>query len=120
MTRAVLLIAAVLLLSAVSAARAQERDVWRSILSSVTMTETVTGAELHFVNSNSDRTQEHHATLTAGGVTVAIWVSLGHGSRADTLTVETPPGWIAIPRSLTIPDGADGRVQIVPLDMEMM
>lgn len=101
-------------------AAAQEMDRWRSGLSSVEMRETPVGAEILFSNSNGDPTADHEAELTAGGVTVRIVVQLGRGADPDTLTVETPEGWVAIPRTLTIPDAAQGRVQVIPLDMDMM
>lgn len=99
---------------------AQETDRWRSNLTIVEMIETPDGAAVTFRNSNSDPTADHEFTLSVGGLEVGVFLELGRGASADTMIVDAPEGWIAIPRTLTIPDNTSKSVIVIPLDANMM
>jgi len=72
-------------------------------------------AEVHFLNSNSDKNHvTEQFTLSLGGLTVAVDMTVGTADP-DTIIVEVPDGLIAVPRRLTIADGTRGVVLIMPL-----
>lgn len=99
-----------------STAHAQDaHTIERSTVTLVPTTRQGVIAEVHFNNSDADA---KHVTstfpLSLGGLTIEVTATVGL-SAPDTITVETPAGVVPVPRTLTIEDGKNGVVLLVPV-----
>ena len=71
-------------------------------------------AELFFENSTGDGYLESRFDLTLGGIVCNMYMQVG---RRDPDTIEPEcAGYVAVPRRLTIPDGTEGRILLIPLN----
>lgn len=73
-------------------------------------------AEIIFHNENvNDMTDNTTMPITLGALTVEVtfkWEVRGDG--ADQITVTTPAGFVAVPDTLTVPEGGSDRMLIYP------
>ena len=70
-------------------------------------------AEVFFANENIHPLAAEEFTLTLDGLTVSVRVDRGLGMLPDTMTVTPPPGYIAWPPEIVVPEGGAGTILIL-------
>jgi len=71
------------------------------------------GGVVTFRNELTTGQRDFNVLLTYAGVTVLAIVMQNPGDAPDTLIVQAPPGWIAIPETISVEEGAQGVIRIV-------
>jgi hypothetical protein len=66
---------------------------------------------VEYRNSDAQSSGRYPGFLNVGDMTVDLHLHVSSGP--ETLTVTPPPGWQAVPPSITVDDGSMGRVEIV-------
>jgi len=51
-------------------------------------------------------------TLETGGISVTVFIDHGPGAEPDTIAIEAAPGFVAVPREITLEEGETGVVRI--------
>jgi len=75
------------------------------------------GGVVTFSNELTTGQRDFNVMLTDEGVTVLAIVMQNPGDAPDTLIVQPPPGWLAIPETISVEEGAQGVISIVPEGM---
>lgn len=71
-------------------------------------------AEVVFLNSEIHSLESETFTLTLDGLTVTVTITPDRAyGQPDLMTVEPPPGYIAVPPELVVPEEGVGRVLII-------
>lgn len=110
MTRAVILTALIAM-----PAMAQDIHRWNADTYIVMQPTTQAGAFAEVIFSNHDI----HVffietfTLTHDGITVDVMVEINASGADDRMTVTPPPGFIAVPPELLVPENGAGRILIM-------
>lgn len=68
-------------------------------------------ADITYHNAGSQTSIQGTMVLRVLGIEVGVHVRV---HDAETLTITVPPGWIAIPDQIDVPDGSSGTVAIMP------
>lgn len=77
-------------------------------------------ADLRFLNQDLHNFRQTQVTLTLGDITVTVALEINiDGPGSDRITVTPPPGFIAVPASLIVPEGASGIITIYPLTLQI-
>jgi len=71
------------------------------------------GGVVTFHNELTTGQRDFNVLLTDAGVTVLAIVLQESGDAPDTLIVQPPPGYIAIPETISVEEGAQGVIRIV-------
>jgi len=71
------------------------------------------GGVVTFRNELTTGQRDFNVLLTDAGVTVLAIVLQEAGDAPDTLIVQPPPGYIAIPETISVEEGAQGVIRIV-------
>lgn len=108
---------------AVSAARGQDSITWPnpfrdglpSVLSLSPPSRPGSVAEVLFLNQDVHNFPSATVTLTRDTLTVSVTLEINRlGNSPDTITVTPPDGFIAIPQTLTVPEGETATIVIYP------
>jgi len=75
------------------------------------------GGVVTFRNELTTGQRDFNVMLTDAGVTVLAIVMQEAGDAPDTLIVQPPPGYIAIPATISVEEGAQGVIRITPEGM---
>jgi len=70
------------------------------------------GGVVTFRNELTTGQRDFNVMLTDSGVTVLAIVMQEAGDAPDTLIVQPPPGYIAIPATISVEEGAQGVIRI--------
>lgn len=71
-------------------------------------------AEVVFLNTELHSLASETFTLTLDGLTVTVTITPDRAyGQPDLMTIEPPPGFIAVPPELSVPEEGVGRVLIV-------
>lgn len=114
MTRFLLLTAAFCV--AFSAAIAQDTYTWDDRTRATLQPSNIVGAqaEVVFLNSEIHNLASETFELTLGDMTVTVTITPDRAyGQPDLMTVEPPPGFIAIPPELVVPEEGVGRILII-------
>ena len=71
-------------------------------------------AEVIFDNKTVHADEEVTFPLTIGDMTVTVTALVGRGLTPDRMTVTPPPGYIAEPPEIDVPEDEVGRIIILP------
>lgn len=118
MTRFPLLTAAFCI--AFSAAVAQDTYTWDDRTRVTIQPSNIVGAEAEvvFLNTELHSLESETFELTLDGLTVTVTITPDRAyGQPDLMTVEPPPGFIAIPPELIVPENAAGRIVIYQAGM---
>ena len=113
MTRFLLLTAAFCI--AFSAAVAGDTYEWDDRTRATLQASNIVGAqaEVVFLNNELHSLEHETFTLTLGDLTVTVTITPDRAyGQPDLMTVEPPPGFIAIPPELIVPEEGVGRIVI--------
>lgn len=69
-------------------------------------------AEVLFLNDGVHKYRFNGASIGLDGLPVTVMVETNTDGAADTMTVTPPPGFIAVPESITVDEGGAGVVTI--------
>jgi len=72
------------------------------------------GGVVTFRNELTTGQRDFNVLLTDAGVTVLAIVMQEAGDAPDTLIVQPPPGWLAIPSEVIVEEGSVGVILITP------
>jgi len=72
------------------------------------------GGVVTFRNELTTGQRDFNVLLTDAGVSILAIVMQEAGDAPDTLIVQPPPGWLAIPETISVEEGAQGVIRIVP------
>lgn len=67
-------------------------------------------AEVIFANRTVHSDDDLTFSLTLDGLTVEVYAQVGRGLTPDRITVEAPPGFIAVPPELDVAEEKDGVI----------
>ena len=107
------MIALLLLLS--SPAVAQDTYTWDDRTRATLQPSNIVGAEAEvvFLNTELHSLESETFELTLDGLTVTVTITPDRAyGQPDLMTVEPPPGFIAIPPELIVPEDGVGRIVI--------
>ena len=113
MTRFLLITAAFCI--AFSAAVAGDTYEWDDRTRATLQSSNIVGAqaEVVFLNTELHNLASETFTLTLGDLTVTVTITPDRAyGQPDLMTVEPPPGFIAIPPEIVVPENAAGRIVI--------
>jgi len=99
---------AIIAILASTAAHAETTRLWPEGGASVTLRPSEAPgaiAEIAFANKLAAGFLKEAFDLSLGGFPVAVRMDHGPGDKPDTMTVTPPEGYIAVPPSVTVPEG---------------
>lgn len=73
------------------------------------------GAEVTITNAMIPLGAPDRGTLDIGGFVVGIEAEHRRGTEPDIFTVYAPPGYVAVPWRVVLPENATAVVQIIPV-----
>lgn len=71
--------------------------------------------EMHNVNNNDSR-DEYTFSLSLGGISVDVTFDWDAQGQNDSITIETEPGYVAVPRTLYVEENGFGVLHIYPTE----
>ena len=75
------------------------------------------GQEVVFTNNLSHGAQDFNIDMEDNGVTIRLVLMQDWGKSPDVMYVIPPDGYIAIPETITVEEGEQGTILVVPEGM---